>query len=58
MVENHDIEALAANYRGLAPEQRTLLRGRAKALRAEFLRDLFRQLWSWRRRKVSLRSPN
>jgi uncharacterized protein YjiS (DUF1127 family) len=48
---NHDLEFLISNYRRLGPSGYRLLRravtARAKALRSEYLRDLWRQLVAW-----------
>jgi len=62
MAENPDIEALIAGYRRLTPAQYTLMRERvverAKDLRAEYLRNLFSQLLSWRRRRAAIGGLN
>ena len=53
-----DVEFLIRNYRRLTPAGHSLLRRlaveRAKALRAEFLRGLWRKFLFWRQRRTAL----
>ncbi|MEA2984900.1 MAG: hypothetical protein QOD94_1154 [Alphaproteobacteria bacterium] len=55
---NHDLEFLILNYRPLTPPGYSLLQRlaveRAKTLRAEFLRELWRRVLSWRQHRVAL----
>jgi len=54
----HDLEFLILNYRRLTPPGYSLLQRtaieRAKDLRVEFLRGLWRQIRSWRQRQAAL----
>lgn len=54
----HDLEFLILNYRRLTPAGYGLLQRmaieRAKDLRVEFLRSLWRQIRSWRERRAAL----
>jgi len=58
MPDDDDLDALIRNYRRLTPRQYTLLQERlierAKTMRAQMLRDLLRQLLSWRRRRSAI----
>ncbi len=54
----HELEDLIRNYRrltpaGYSPLQRVAVE-RAKTLRAEFLRELWRRILSWRQRRAGL----
>ena len=55
---DHDLQFLILNYRRLTPAGYGLLEHlageRAKALRAEFLRELWRRVLSWRQHRVAL----
>jgi uncharacterized protein YjiS (DUF1127 family) len=57
-VSKHDLEFLTLNYRRLIPADysplRQLVNERAKALRTEFLRELWRQITSWYQQRVAL----
>ncbi len=57
-VSKHDLEFLALNYRRLTSADDSLMPRlvgeRAKALRAEFLRALWRRILSWRQHRVAL----
>jgi uncharacterized protein YjiS (DUF1127 family) len=54
----HDLEFLILNYRRLTPAGYSLLQctaiKRAKDLRGEFLRGLWRQIRSWHQRRAAL----
>ena len=54
----HDLEFLILNYRRLTPAGYSLLQctaiKRAKDLRGEFLRGLWRQIRSWHHRRAAL----
>jgi uncharacterized protein YjiS (DUF1127 family) len=58
VMPEHDLEYLILNYRRLTPAGHSLLQrlavGRAKDLRAGFLRGLWRLVLSWRQRRVAL----
>lgn len=53
-----NLESLTRNYRRLTPAEHTMLQEqavqRAKALRTEYLRGLWRQVLSWRRRRAAI----
>jgi uncharacterized protein YjiS (DUF1127 family) len=53
--EDEEIDRLVGDFRSLTPEQRELLArrviGRARAMRAQALRDLFRHLFNWIKRR-------
>jgi uncharacterized protein YjiS (DUF1127 family) len=53
-----DLEYLILNYRRLMPAGYSLLQRlaveRAKTLRGEFLRELWRDVLSWRQRRIAL----
>jgi uncharacterized protein YjiS (DUF1127 family) len=55
---DHDLETLVRNYRRLTPAGHRLLQERvverAKALRAEFLREMFGGILSWRQRQSAI----
>lgn len=57
-MSKHDLEFLTLNYRRLIPADYSLMQHlvgeRAKALRAEFLREVWRQITSWYQRRVAL----
>jgi uncharacterized protein YjiS (DUF1127 family) len=57
-----DLESLVRNYRRLTPAEHTLLQEQvvqsAKDLRAEYLRDLWRQILSWRRHRTAIAQLN
>jgi uncharacterized protein YjiS (DUF1127 family) len=57
-MSDNDLDRLVRNYRRLTPMQYTRLReraaARAKALRTEFLRNLFARLFTWRRRRAAI----
>lgn len=54
----HDLDFLTTNYRRLSPAGYSLLQRlaveRARALRAEFLRTVWREFLSWNERRVGL----
>jgi uncharacterized protein YjiS (DUF1127 family) len=58
IMPEHDLEFLILNYRQTTPAGYSLLQRlaveRAKTLRAEFLRELWRRILSWRQRRIAL----
>jgi uncharacterized protein YjiS (DUF1127 family) len=57
-----DLEALVQNYQRLTPAEHTLLQEqvvqRAKSLRAEYLRGVWRKILSWRRHRTAIAQLN